>query len=545
MKMESADTPAQAAGLSTLPRQKKLMTMAGVFMAMFLSSLDHTIVGTAMPRIMADLGGFGQYTLISSVYIVASAIVMPITGRLTDMYGRKPFYVGGLIIFIASSVGCGFSHTLAQMVIWRAIKGLGGGIMMATGFTVIGDLFPPARRGRYIGIGSALFGLAAVVGPILGGIITDRFSWPWVFFINVPLGVVVVILFLIYFPYMRPDSKPHRIDFAGIITLILTVLSFMLALAWGGGRYPWFSVQIAVVMGFSLAMLAIFIWIEWHCQEPILPLSLFGNSIVVLCLAIIFLSGFGMYGSVIFIPLFFQGVLGVTATTSGSILTPMMLGVIGGSFISGNLMSRAGGHYKRQGYAGIAVMALGMWLLSRMDAGTSTTHGLINVALAGFGLGITLPLYTIALQNAVPYGLLGVATSSAPFFRLLGGACGLAIFGAVMRHRFALELRSGLSESLKAALPQDLLLNMANNPQVLVDPERQKQLEVALTQAASQVAGADLFQQLLQSLRHCLEAALSRTFFVALITVVIALVCHLFLKEIPLRARHTPSDMVG
>lgn len=526
------------AGLGTLSRQRKRMTMAGVLLAMFMSSLDNTIVGTAMPRIVADLGGFGQYTLISSVYIIAAAIVMPITGRLTDMYGRKPFYIAGLAIFIASSAGCGLSQTIARMVIWRGMKGIGAGIMMATGFTVIGDLFPPAQRGRYIGIGSAIFGFAAIIGPILGGFITDRFSWPWVFYINIPFGVVVIILFARYFPYSRPDFETHRIDIAGILTLIITVLSFMLLLAWGGSKFPWFSGPVIGIAAFTLAMLAAFIWIESICEEPIIPLQLFSNSIVVISLSVTFLCGFSMFGSVVFIPLFFQGVIGDSATASGTILTPMMLGVIAGSSLSGYLLSRTGGHYKLQGIVGLVSMGVGMWSLSRMHAATGTVYALINVSLTGLGLGITLPLYTIATQNAVPYRLLGVATSATPFFRSLGGACGLAILGAVMHSRFTTELNGGLVASLKETVPLGRLLEMANNPQILVDVDRQRQLEISLSQLLPGGAGADVFRQLLQGLRRCLASALSTTFLAALLAIILSLAIHLLIKEIPLRKKH-------
>ncbi len=534
--MQNDTTTPSLPGLQSLSRQKKLISYFGVLAAMFLASLDQTIIGTAMPRIIADLGGFSHYTWISSAYIIASAIVMPITGRLTDMYGRKPFYVAGLVVFMVASIGCGVSGSMLQMIFWRAVKGMGGGVMMATGFTVVGDLFPPSRRGKYIGFGSAVFGLSAVIGPTLGGFITDTLSWRWIFFINIPLGVGIIILFLLFFPNLRPTALRHRIDVAGIVTLTLSVLSIMLVLTWGGTRYAWTAPPMLGLTALTIIVLCIFILIENRAGEPILPLGIFKNRVVAISIVAIFLTGFAMFGSLIFVPLFFQGVLGVTATASGNYMTPMMLGVVLGSFTSGQLLSHAGGHYKIQGMVGMTVMALGMWLLSGMNSTTGATMVLLNVSVTGIGLGMTMPLYTIAVQNAVPYKLLGVATSTTPFFRSLGGAFGLAILGAVMHHRFFNGLRQALPASVETVLPADKLAQLANHPRVLVDPEKQDQLRAVFEQSGP--AGNQAYELLMQVLRQSLETALSHTFFVALLVIICAFGVHLMIKELPLRSEH-------
>jgi EmrB/QacA subfamily drug resistance transporter len=342
----AAEAPAQPVGLRSLPRKKVMVTFAGVMLAMFLSSLDQTVVGTAMPRIISDLGGFSRYTWVTSVYIITSAVTIPITGKLTDMYGRKFFYIGGLVVFVLSSFLCGLSQTMTQIIIFRGVQGIGAGVMMANAFTVIGDIFPPAERGKYQGFMSGVFGLSSIIGPTLGGYLTDSLSWHWVFFVNIPLGILIIILFIIFFPNFRPDSLKHKIDYPGLSLLILTVVPAMLALSWGGVEYPWSSVQIVGMFIFSAVMLALFIFVESRSQEPIIPLSLFKNRVVAISELVIFFTAFGMFGGIIFVPLFFQGVLGATATTSGSFLTPMMLGNVAGSFISGQLLSRAGGHYK-------------------------------------------------------------------------------------------------------------------------------------------------------------------------------------------------------
>jgi EmrB/QacA subfamily drug resistance transporter len=509
------------------------LTFAGVILAMFLGSLDQTIISTAMPRIIADLGGFNRYTWISSAYIIASAVVMPITGRLTDMYGRKMFYLIGMAIFLLSSFACGLSRTMTQLIISRAVKGLGAGIMLSTGFAVIGDLFPPAERGKYIGMGSAIFGISSVIGPTLGGVITDKLSWQWVFYINVPLCVVIIGLFMRYFPPLRPHNQRHRIDMPGIVTLVMTIVPIMLALTWGGVDYPWDSFLILGMFAFSIVMLICFLIIERRSVEPIIPLIMFKNPIVAISLTVTLLTGFGMYGSIIFIPLFFQGVLGVTATVSGNFLSPMMLGMVLGSFVSGQFLSRFGGHYKRQGIIGLAILIAGLALICRMGMETRFVQVVLNITITGIGLGAIMPLYTIAVQNAVSHNLLGVATSSTAFFRSLGGVFGLAVLGSVMNTRFYTGFMSTLPEAVKNAVPMEQLMLMAHNPQALVNPERQAQLKAAMLQLGTQ--GGELFQQLIMVLRQALQTALSHAFCAGLAAVLIAFILNLFLKEIPLQ----------
>jgi EmrB/QacA subfamily drug resistance transporter len=531
------EVQAQPVGLRSLPKRQVMVTFVGVMLAMFLSSLDQTVVGTAMPRIISDLGGFSHYTWITTAYIITSAVTIPIIGKLTDMYGRKYFYLGGLCLFIVASILCGLSNAMNQIIIFRGIQGIGAGVMMANAFTVIGDIFPPAERGKYQGFMSAVFGLSSIVGPTLGGYITDTLSWHWVFFINVPLGLVVILLFAFFFPNFRPDNLKHSIDYPGLVLLILTVVPAMLALSWGGVEYPWSSPQIIGMFVFSAVALVLFIFAEKRGIEPIIPLSLFRNRIVAVSEIVIFFTAFGMFGGIIFIPLFFQGVLGATATTSGSFLTPMMLGVVAGSFISGQTLSRAGGHYRIQGTVGIAIMGVGMALLSRMTVETSYGSAVLYIIITGFGLGATLPLYTIAVQNAVPYNALGVATSSTAFFRSIGGSVGLAILGSVMNNRFASEFTSRLPSAIKTMVPAEQLEALAHNPQALMSPEAQAQLQTMIEQLGPQ--GTQIFQQVLDALRQSLDSALSQVFLCALLTVVVAFLINFFIKEIPLRKQHT------
>jgi EmrB/QacA subfamily drug resistance transporter len=532
----NAGIGAEKAGIRSLPRQQILITLAGVLLAMFLSSLDQTVVGTAMPQIIVDLGGFTQYTWVTTAYIITSTVAIPITGKLTDMYGRKWFYVGGLIIFMAGSLLCGFSSNMMQLIFFRGFQGIGAGIMMANAFTVIGDIFPPAERGKYQGLIAGTFGLSSIIGPTLGGYITDTLSWHWVFFVNIPLGVLIMGLFIFFFPHLKPDELKHKIDYLGIVTLIFAVVPILLALTWGGVEYPWRSAQIIGLFAFSAVMIPLFIVLESRAAEPIIPMWLFKNRIIAVSVFIIFITGVGMFGGIIFIPLFFQGVLGQSATNSGTFLTPMMLGLVAGSIISGQLLSRAGGHYRLQGMVGLGIMALGMLMLSRMSPETSNARAITNIVVTGFGLGVTMPLYVLAVQNAIPYSALGAATSSAAFFRSIGGAFGLAIFGSIMNNRFASEFMGGLPEQAKNVIPPQQLDSLVHNPQALFSLNATDQLRSFFEQLGPQ--GATLFDEVMHTLKSALNSGITEVFFIALILVAVGWVVNLFLKEIPLRKHY-------
>jgi EmrB/QacA subfamily drug resistance transporter len=502
--------------------------------------LDQTIVGTAMPRIIADLGGFTHYTWVTIAYMITSTIAIPITGKLIDMYGRKTLYTMGIGIFILGSMLSGLSQTMAQLIIFRGFQGIGAGIMMANAFTVIGDIFPPSERGKYQGFIGGVMGLSAIIGPTLGGFITDSFSWHWIFYINIPLGLIIIGLFIAFFPNFRPQGVKHKVDYPGAATLILTVVPAMLALSWGGVDYPWLSAQIIGMFAFSIIMGTVFVIIERRSDNPIIPLSLFRNRIVAISEAVIFLTAIGMFSTIIFVPLFFQGVLGVSATTSGNFLTPMMLGMVLGSFISGQILSRAGGHYQIQGAVGIAITAVGIFLLSRMTVETSYAMAVIYIVITGFGLGNTMPIYVIAVQNAVTYEVLGVATSSTIFFRSIGGSVGLAVFGSVMSNRFASNFTHVLPPLAKTMIPPERLDFLVRNPQALVSIEAQNQLKEIFSAFGPQ--GAAFFEQVLQALRQALESALSEVFLIVTGVLIVAFIVNFFIKEIPLRKGHVLAE---
>ena len=520
-----------------LSRRQVIITMSGVLMAMFLSALDQTVVSTALPRIVADLGGFDRYTWVSTSYLVASTSVLPIVGRLTDIYGRKWFILAAIVVFLVGSVLAGLSQTMTQLIVFRAIQGLGGGSIMAIAFVAVGDLFPPAERGKNQGYVASVYALSSILGPILGGLITDQLSWNWIFYINLPLGIPLIVLFIFYFPQVKPEAVRHKLDILGVATLILSVVPLMLALSWGGVQYSWGSPQVAGFLVLSLVMTLLFIFIETKAEQPIVPLHLFKNRVLSSSLITVFFTGFAMFGGIIFVPLYAQGVLGQSATSTGTIMTPMMLGMVVGATLSGQALSRLGGHYRTQGLVGLGILVVGLFLISRMTAETSFPVALFNLVIMGFGLGTTFPTYTIAIQNSVSHRFMGVATSAAQFFRSVGGLLGLAVLGSVLTNRFSSNFMGSVSPEVERVLTTDRLNALARNPQELVNAEAQAGLRQVFADAGPQ--GVGLLEPLLETLRSSLSAAISDVFSISVVVIIIAIVATLFLKEVPLRGRRS------
>ena len=343
--------------------------LAGVLLALFLSIFSQTIVATAMPRIIADLGGFDRYTWPATAYLVATAVAVPIVGRLSDIHGRRRFLILGLVVFTLSSIPAGLSQSMTQLVAFRLLQGIGGGLVAASSFAAAADLFPPQGRGRFEAYAGLTSGIAAVTGPLLGGFITDRFAWNWIFFLNVPVGLLVLATVLA-FPKIRSEVEDRRLDYPGMATLVLAVASVMTGLSWGSGGPP-----ATGLVAFGVAMAAVFVFIEWRSDHPVMPLEIYRNPAVAVSLAAVFLSAFGLYGSLLFTPLFFQGALGASAAGSGRVLAPIVVGLVVGNVISGQLIARTGGYYRAQAVAGIATLAAGMFLLSNHEPGTPAWSG--------------------------------------------------------------------------------------------------------------------------------------------------------------------------
>ena len=369
------------------PRRQIVMTMICVMSAAFLAVLGQMVVAAAMPRIVSDLGGFDRYTWVAAAYLVASTVAIPITGRLTDIYGHKGFLVLGIVVFIVGSVPASFSQSMNQLIASRALQGIGGGILITMSLRSVPDLFPPRQRGRFQGLIALVFGMASVIGPSLGGFITDQLSWNWIFLINLPVGIPVLLLTIRTFPNIRPEAGDRKLDYPGMMALVLSVVTTMLALSWAGVQYDWASPQVMGLLGFGLVMAAVLLVVESRSDSPIMPLEIYRNRMVSISVIVAFFTAFGLFGSVIFLPLFFQAVLGASATGSGGFLTPMMLGIVIGSIAAGARLSRSGGQYRRQGLVSTGCMAAGMFLISTMNESTSFAAAVGYIVIMGLGVG--------------------------------------------------------------------------------------------------------------------------------------------------------------
>ena len=525
----AAADPSIASGFVELPERQLALAVLGVILAIFLSVLSQTILATAMPRIIADLGGFDRYTWTSTAYLVTSAVVIPIAGRLSDIYGRRIFLILGLAIFTVCSVPAGLSQSMNQLVASRALQGIGGGIITASCFAASADLFPPWKRGRFQALAGLAFGIAAVMGPLLGGFITDHFSWRWIFLLNVPVGVLVLLIILA-FPKTRSEVENRGLDYPGMAALALAVVPLMVGLSWGSAA----SAPAIGLMVFGVVMAVVFVAIESRSDFPIMPLEIYRDPTVAVSIIVILLTGFGLYGSVLFTPLFFQGTLDASAASSGKVLAPMIIGVVLGAILSAQLITRTGGRYRALAVVSTGMLAAGMYLLSSMNEATTFARGMGCVFVAGLGVGGTLSTFRLAVQNSVPFRLVGTATSALQFYRLVSGTAGLAVLGTVLTGNLSSRLDATLPDSVKAALPPGRLDAIKNDPRALVDPAAAETLMAALQDLGP--GGAGLADALFGSLNTALAGAVGDVFTISAAVVVLSLIAAMFL-HVPAHAR--------
>jgi EmrB/QacA subfamily drug resistance transporter len=526
-------------GLVRLTRPQLIGTLIGLALAALLAAIDQTIVGTAEPRIIASLSGFNRYPWVATTYLLTSTLSVPIFASLSDIHGRKPFFLLGATLFVVTSALCGAAGTLTfmpidgmgQLILFRGLQGIGAGMVMALLFTIIGDIFSPTERGRYVGLFSAVWGVASIFGPTLGGWLTDQWSWRACFWVNLPVGAIAVAAIYLEFPNMKPHAAARRIDWAGFATLIACVVPLLLALTWAT-EYGWSSTRVESLLAFATAMLGVFLYVESRSPEPMIPLVLFRNPVISICSVCVFLLGVGMFGVIIYLPLFMQGVLGVSATRSGNLLTPLMMGAVIGSFASGQAVSRTG-RYKGVAVAGSVLIAIGMVLFARMDASTARSYVALGMIVSGLGMGLVQPVYTVAVQNVAPRQQMGAATSSTIFFRSIGSTVGVAAFGTIMLTRY----HSDFAAAAPAQVPESLTA-FFSNPLLLV--QMRPQIEASFSQTPG---GLGVLNALFGAVRNSLEHGITEIFFWSAVIMTIAVLVHLALRSEPLRTQMPEPEL--
>ncbi|HET8909333.1 MAG TPA: MDR family MFS transporter [Ktedonobacterales bacterium] len=521
-------------------REVTLLTMLGVLLVMLLSSLDQTIVGTAMPRIIADLNGFDRYTWVTTAYLLTSTVMVPIYGKLSDLFGRKGILIAAVIIFLAGSWLSGAAQTMTTLILFRGFQGLGAGGLMSMAIAIVGDLFTPRERAKWQGVIGAVFMLAFIVGPTAGGWITDHFSWRWVFYVNMPLGLIALGVLAFLMPSLHRPMQNAKIDFTGATLLILGTVPLLLGLTWAGSQYDWNSPQIIGMLGGSVLVLAAFFvferWLERRGGQPIVSPSLFRNPIFSASTVIVMLSGMAMMGSIYYIPLFLQGVVGTSATNSGVVLTPMMLTAIVASILSGLIVSRTG-KYKIIAVTGAIISVGGALLLARLDIHSTSTDVIIAMLVLGLGMGSAMSLYNLIVQNALP-NRIGEASAGMTFFRQIGSTIGLATMGSVFNSAYPSAFRDALPASIRGVIPAQVLA-IFNNPQILFSQAAQTQLQQQFGKLGPQ--GIAIFHTLIDAVKVGIASSLHSIFLVSVIVAVLSVVSVLFLKEIPLRGDVRPS----
>ncbi|GAA1392072.1 MDR family MFS transporter [Luteococcus peritonei] len=510
--MSTTTSAAEPQAFEGLSRENRNIFI-GLMLGMFVASISQTIVGPAMPRIVAQLGGMDHYSWVATATMLVSAITVPIVGKLSDLYGRRSFYLGGLVVFMIGTCLAGMSQSFGFLIFARAIQGLGTGTLMPLSQTIIGDIIPPRQRGKYQGLMGAVFGMSSVAGPLAGGWITDHFGWRWLFFASLPVGILAfgAIFRFLRIPFERTEVT---IDVAGMVTLTLALVCLLLPTSMGGTTWAWSSPQVIGLYVLGALLTVAFVLIERRAAEPVLPLRLFRSSIFTLSNIAGFFISMMMFGAIIYIPVFAQGVLGVSATNSGLILMPMNLALIGLGIVGGLLVTRTG-RYKELMLAGVALMGVGFWLLTRLGVGSSQGSLTLAMTVFGIGLGLCMQQYTLVVQNNASRRDLGVATASTQFFRNVGNTIGVAVFGTIMTTELKNAIPRHMPPEVLAKMPAGQTFSTGS----VLDPSALAKLPPVVAEA----------------IRAGLSDSLHRVFLIGLPLSALVFLVTLFIKAVPLR----------
>jgi EmrB/QacA subfamily drug resistance transporter len=512
--------------------KNRTLLIVGLVVAMLFGALDGTIVGTAMPRIVGDLGGLSMMTWLTTAYMLSSTTIVPIAGKLADLFGRRVIYITGLAIFIIGSALCGATNSMNGLILFRGLQGIGGGIMMPMAMIIIGDIFTGSERAKWQGVFGALFGLSSIIGPQVGGWIVDSLDWRWVFYINLPVGILAIVLISLGLPKHQRVGKV-KIDIGGIITMIIGVVSLLLALSIGGKDYAWDSWQIIGLFVVAVVFLIAFGIIEGRVEEPILPLRLFKNKTFSLLNGIGFLMAVGMFGAIMFVPLFMQGVVGISASASGTVMTPMMISMILMSIIGGMMVYKIG--VRVQIALGMIIMAAGFFLLTTMTVDTTQLTASSYMVVIGLGMGLVMPILTLALQDAFPKSELGIVTSSAQFFRSIGGTFGMTVLGAIMNSKSSTLLNDQLVPVLQKLPPQAAAVKKIFTDMIATNA--QSVYSMLLSPEAMAKFPKQLLDLMMPTLKSTLVEALHSVFLYGLIFILVGVLFTPFLGKIKLSER--------
>jgi EmrB/QacA subfamily drug resistance transporter len=428
-----------------------LAIYAGLMVTLLLAALDQTIVATALPKIVSDLGGITQYSWVFTAYMLTSTVTVPLYGKLGDVYGRKNLFLFAIVVFLIGSALCGAAQSMTQLVLFRAVQGIGAGGLFPLSLAVIGNIVPPRDRGRWQGLIGAVFAASSIIGPAVGGFIVDNTSWRWVFLVNLPVGAVALAVIAVTMP-RRAALTEHAIDWLGAGLLAGGTAALLMGLVWGGKQYAWTSGHVLGSLAVAAVLLVAFTFQERRAAEPILPFEILRNPIVAGSVACMALVGMAMFGTISYVPLFVQGVIGSSATSSGFVLTPLMLGAVTTSLLTGQMISRTG-RYRWNVVLGPLVLALGMYLLSRMDVNTTSGEAARNMVIAGIGIGSMMQVFVISVQNAVGRAQIGAATALTQFSRQMGATIGVTVIGAIVNHGLPESARAGGELSVVHRLP--------------------------------------------------------------------------------------------